>query len=264
MPRRASARFPGNWGDDTNVVADADVKPEQVAVEALDAPPSDSDPGPATLKPRAWSMPKPLVTREQADEVGRTVVNAGVGIARLVRSLAGSCVRALRHVWRAIEAVPPAVRSLFAATLFMLLGVAGSIALHNGVGLICAIVVVPVCSVTLGVLGHRWYSGLGDRQVHTDAGETKAGRPELQRSVQYVDNKLALALSSLGTERHQQAVIALFQAKTAVELALGTELQAAGHTVTDLLTDDQDRRPRIQAGDGTKQPMQQTNSLAAS
>ena len=81
-----------------------------------------------------------------------------------------------------------------------------------------------MCSIVLGALGYRWYSGLGVR-AHAAGGcpAAQTATSAQQRSLEYVDNKLALALTAFGTERHQQAVIGLFQAKTAVEFTLGTE-----------------------------------------
>ena len=121
--------------------------------------------------------------------------------------------------------------------------------------------VVPVCAGILGALGHRWYSGLGAEPVR----RTQTAEPttsDLQRSVQYVDQKLAVALSSFGTEHHQQAVIALFQAKTAVELTLGTEQDAATYVDVPLRADDYGLRPRIKAGSASA--LRESNSLAAS
>jgi hypothetical protein len=147
----------------------------------------------------------------------------------------------------------------------MLLGVVGAIALRNTLGLICTVVVIPVCASILGALGHRWYSGLG-AVVHSraNARPVEPVPSDLQRSVEYVDKKLALALTSFGTDHHQQAVIALFQAKTAVELTLGTEQDAATYSDVPLRADDYGLRPRIRAGSGSTSPLRESNSLAAS
>lgn len=207
-------------------------------------------------------MPKPPVTREQVDRWGR----AARAAARQARAAAAEATRTgargVAQVWRAIGAVPPAVRLSVGAGILMLTGVAGALALHDTLGLLCTVVVVPVCAATLGALGHRWYSGLGD-----DAAPRADARPpasDLERSVHYVDRKLALALTSLGTERHQQAVIALFQAKTAVELTLGTEQDDA--ECGDLLVraDDYGLRPRIRAGSEPTPALREGDSLAAS
>jgi hypothetical protein len=146
----------------------------------------------------------------------------------------------------------------------MLLGIAGSIGLDNALGLICTVVVIPVCSIVLGGLGHRWYSRIDAQPAHSDTPAAEPATSELQRSVEYVDKKLAVALTSFGTERHQQAVIALFQAKTAVELTLGTEQDTTSYGDLRLPADDQFLRPRIRVGSGSTSLMRESNSLAAS
>ncbi|WP_099244369.1 hypothetical protein [Mycobacterium sp. shizuoka-1] len=204
-------------------------------------------------------MPKSPVTRQQADAIGRAALKAVKAIAAAVAGVARSGARAIRQVWRVVEAVPAAVRVFVAAAVLLLLGVVGAIALHTTLGLICTVVVTPLCAGVLGALGHRWYSGLGD-------GPAQPSRPatsELERSVHYVDKKLAVALASFGTDQHQQAVIALFQAKTAVELTLGTEEDTGSYDMP-LRADDYGLRPRIRAGAASTSALREGNSLAAS
>ena len=57
-------------------------------------------------------------------------------------------------------------------------------------------------------------------------------------------------------------MIALFQAKTAIELTLGTEQSAATPIEALLTVDENAARPRIRAG--AKSALRDTNSLAAS
>ncbi|MBB3605534.1 hypothetical protein FHT40_005221 [Mycolicibacterium sp. BK556] len=233
----------------------AEATPEE-PVEQPVAPAAES-----AARPRTWSMPKSPVTRKQADEMGRAAVKAITAIARFAAGIARAGARALRQIWRVIQAVPATVQLFCCAGIGMLLGLVGAITLHGNLGLICTVVVIPVCAAILGALGHRWYSGLGiDATQRT---ETAAPAPsDLQRSVQYVDNKLGVALSSFGTEHHQQAVIALFQAKTAVELTLGTEQDPASYVDVPLRADDYGLRPRIKAG--STSALRESNSLAAS
>lgn len=262
------------------MVADANVTSVDPTAEGLDqqpvgptaAEPVTAEPplepetasGPSTQQ-RAWSMPKSLVTREHADEMGRIAREAITMIARFVAGVARYGARAIRQVCRMVEAVPPALQLFFVATVLMLLGVVGAIALRDSLGLICTVVVVPMCSITLGVLGHRWYSGPGAEATRgTDPQTAEPATSELHRSVQYVDKKLALALTSFGTEHHQQAVIALFQAKTAVELTLGTEQDTASHVAMPLRAGEHNLRPRIRAGARSTSTLRESNSLAAS
>jgi len=210
-------------------------------------------------------MPKPPLSRTQADEMGRVGLKAAAGISRVIVDVARHGARAVGRTWRAIEAVPSMLKLFLVAGVVMLLGVVGSIALHSSLGLICTVVVIPVCSIILGALGHRWYSGLGhQRTEQSDSAAVEPTASDLQRSVQYVDKKLAVALTTFGTERHQQAVIALFQAKTAVELALGTEQDSASHVDVPLPAEDHTLRPRIRVGSASTTQLRESSSLAAS
>ena len=211
-------------------------------------------------------MPKSPVTREHADKVGRIAVEAVTNTARFIAGVARFGARVLTQAWRAFEGVPTALKVFVIAGLLLLLGLAGAIALDGSLGLLCTLVVIPVCSITLGALGHHWYGGLAAEQKSrlTDTDPAEPSTSDLQRSVEYVDNKLAVALKSFGTERHQQAVIALFQAKTAVELTLGTEQDTTTYAAFPLPVDDRDLRPRIRVGSSSKSLMREGNSLAAS
>jgi hypothetical protein len=203
---------------------------------ATDEPPAE--PGAASVRPtaqRTWAMPKSPVTRKQVDYLGRLTIKAGAGLTAALADLARAAGRAVKAAWLAMSAVPPPLRLLAVLGVLTLLGIVGSIALTDTRKLFCAIVIVPACSVAIGALAHRWVSRPGDPDTNSD---------ELARSVAYVDTKLTAALNALGTERHQQAVIALIQAKTAADLALG----ATGDTDAPLPVDDLRRRPRIQAG----------------
>lgn len=242
--------------DVANVTNDAaEPQNEPTEPEVTSTPPSQQ---------HGWSMPKVPVTRKHADDLGRVALKGATRVAGFVAAAARSVARIVGRVWGVIEAVPPALQLFAAAGILMLLGVVGAIALQNSLGLTCIVVVIPVCSIVIGALGHRWYSGL-DNPVPADTRTAAPATSELQRSVEYVDKKLAVALTSFGTERHQQAVIALFQAKTAVEFTLGTEQDTTDFVdVPPLPIGDHHLRPRIRVGSASKSPLRESNSLAAS
>ncbi|MFW0152313.1 hypothetical protein ACNUDN_21210 [Mycobacterium sp. smrl_JER01] len=262
------------------MTADANVTNEATPLSPA-APATGSAPAP---QQRVWSMPTSPVTRKHVDDLGRTAVKVAASVGAFVARSARYGAGVVRRMWRQAQAVPPAVRLFSGAGLLMLLGIAGAIALDNSLGLLCTVVVVPVCSAVLGALGYRWYSGLGIEQSEqseqseraepgrdsgrdsgrTDSRPVRPADSDLQRSVQYVDRKLAVALTSFGTEHHQQAVIALFQAKTAVELTLGTEQDLASYADMTLRPDDYGLRPRIRSGSGSGSAPREGNSLAAS
>lgn len=261
--------------DDAKVTSDADVTKagphEDAAAEQLDVPAAPqpaadgaADPAPVTPQ-RQWSMPKSPITRKHVDDAGRAAIKILTSAAGLVAKTARSGAGAVRQMWRGIAAVPPAARLLFAASVLLLLGFVGALAFEGTLGLLCTVLVIPACAAILGALGHRWYSGLGiDTATETRSRPEQPSDSELQRSVQYVDRKLALALTSFGTEHHQQAVIALFQAKTAVELTLGTEQDLASYADMTLRPDDYGLRPRLRGGSGSTSTPREGNSLAAS
>jgi hypothetical protein len=263
------------WGEDTDVVADTGVTEVEQTVEdlhgqAAESPPADSpvETETARVAPterRAWSMPKSPVTRKQADAWGRIALKAGVGIARFAARVARYGAGVVEQLWVAIGRVPAALRLLFVVGVLVLLGVVGSIASDSAVAAVCAVVVVPVCGIAFGALGYRWSCGLRDEQPQrTDVPAAEVATSEHDRTLEYVDKKLASALNAFGIERHQQAVIALFQAKTAVELALGTEQDSTSDVATLFPAGDQHLRQRIRAGSTPNLPLQEGNSLAAS
>ncbi|CQD18804.1 hypothetical protein BN970_04192 [Mycolicibacterium conceptionense] len=267
--RRAATGVGPNRRDDADVVVDANVTngapapetsgPETDQAQGEPQPVADAQP-----QQRVWSMPKPEVARKKADEAGRLALRAGTAVGGAIASTARYGGRVAGRLSRAVEAVPPTVRLLAVASVTMLLGIVGAITMQNPLGLLCIVMVVPVCSFTLGVLGHRWYTGL-DTQPAAGVEQSAAGpsTPELQRSVEYVDKKLAIALTAFGAERQQHAMIALFQAKTAVELTLGTERDETNHIDALLSVESHEPRPRIRAGSAPKS-LRESNSLAAS
>ena len=212
-----------------------------------------------------WSMPKSPVTRKHADEAGRIALEVAGAVARWVAGVARYGTRIARMLWCRLEVVPSAVKLFYGAVLLTLLGIVGAVAYDNALGVMCTVVVVPVCAGILGAFGHRWYSALDEGSARrTDPRAAEPTETDLQRSVRYVEKKLSLALTSFGTEHHQQAVIALLQAKTAVELTLGTEQDLTSYADIALRADDYGLRPRIRAGSGSTSAPREGNSLAAS
>lgn len=189
-------------------------------------------------------------------------MKAGKSGATFIAGVAHYAADVMRHLVRAIAAVPSTVRVLALAGILMLLGIVGAITLPNSFGLACMVVVIPVSSIALGALGHRWF--IGEGAAGPQSAPTEVPATELQRSVEYVDKKLTFALNAFGAERHQHAMIALFQAKTAVELTLGTEHDESSHIDALLSVDDHNARPRIRAGSAAKSLLRESNSLAAS
>lgn len=250
-------------GDDTNVTADVDDADVKDDVTTESSPPAASPVEPDTVSPaRTRSRPKSPLTRQHAEQAGRYAVAAATGVARAITGLARFGAHAVGQVGAVMREIPPTLRMLFVFGVLTLLAMAGSLTLAGTPGLVCAVVLVPICSITLGALGHRWFAGAG-AEPESGSRVSRAETAELERSMVYADKKLSMALNSLGSDRHQHAVIALFQAKTAVELALGTE-NDDDRQAAPIPVDAYRVRPRIQAGSLTKADAPESDSLAAS
>jgi len=206
---------------------------------------------------------KPLVTRAQAEQLVRSAATALGAVGKAVTGVARFGAGAVRGGWLTFRAVPPAVRRFALAAILMLLGIVGAIVTRNLLGLVCIVVVIPVCASVLGALAHRWFVDSGTTVQPHAMGPAEASTAALERSVRYIDGKLALALTSMGTDHHQQAVVALFQAKAAVELTLGTEQDSPGYDVA-LRSDDYGLNPRAQSRSTPNSVLRESNSRAAS
>jgi hypothetical protein len=216
----------------------------------------------ASPKPKTWAMPRSPITAEHADRMGRIALAVAAGIGRFIAGAARYCARVIGQIGRSVEAVPSNLKVFVVAGMLLLVGLVGAIAAEATLGLVSTVVVIPACSGILGILGYRWYNRLDGAVAQPDARTAEPTSASLQRSVEYVDNRLALALASLGTDHHRQAVIAIVQAKTAVELTLGTESDAANHADVPLRAGEDDLRPRIRIG--STSALRESSSLAAS
>jgi len=213
---------------------------EPVAAPGISAPPA---------RQRVWSMPTAEAARQRTDEFGRIAIKfgaiLGTVVAKFARSVARVCGGIAAFGRQVLRQVPPALQLLGALGLCLILSIAASLALDNVLGKSFAAVFVPGFALAFGVVANRWYSGLdGDRRSRNGVQDAGDSTSDLERSVEYVDAKLAFALTAFGTERHQQAVVALIQAKTATELSFGTAQGSAGHAP----------RPRIRDGGAPKTP----------
>ena len=217
------------------------------ALESEAALPAAPPPAP----PRVWSTPTVEVARQRTAELGRIAAKTAAMFAAIFanfsQKLAKICVNICAGIAafgrQVIKEVPPALQLLGALGLCAILSIFGSVSFDNTLGKSCAIVFVPGFALAFGVVAQRWYQGLGDGRKRRDGLQTAGhGTTEAERSVAYADAKLAFALNAFGTERHQQAVVALIQAKTATELAFGPGVADAGYGP----------RPRIRDGGGSK------------
>jgi hypothetical protein len=218
-------------------------------------PAADEQPaGPAESPPekRRWTMPAVALSPERKQEIGRAATSVGIGLAGALRRVGAGVLSIATFGWRLVRQVSPIFQLLGALALGLMLSIAGSVTLGNALGRTCAIVFVPAFALALGAAVHHWYLR---STAKSEAEETPTEAPatlDLQRAVEYVDGKLAFALNALGTDRQQQAVIALIQAKTATELSFGTGEEPVRPS----------QRPRIRVGPVAKASSRESVSIA--
>ena len=97
--------------------------------------------------------------RARADWWGHAALSAANALGTAISGLARLGGAAAAWAWRLAQTVPPGVRGFGLAAVGMLLGVVGAVALHNIAGVVCTVVVIPVCASVLGALAYRWYGG---------------------------------------------------------------------------------------------------------
>jgi len=212
-------------------------------------------------QPRGRSAPTSALAREHAEAAGRRLFAAFGTLGGLMVQLARGAARLGRRSMSAAAAIPPTLQAFGLSGLGLLIGIVGALAWHGSAGLFCIVVVIPISSMVLGGVGHRFYAA--PRQPAAAGPQRSASHgvtPSDHRALEYVDQKLTFALRAFGAQRNQHAMVALFQAKTAIELALGTEQDSDIFSALD----DHPTRPRIRAGSASKTLFPESNSLAAS
>ncbi len=104
------------------------------------------------------------------------------------------------------------------------LSIVVSLAFDDSLGVTSAVLFVPVLSAAIGAVGMRWADERRKHQVLQENARHDATQlRHLEHTLDYVDAKLTAALAQFGSDGHNDAVIAMFQAKAATELYRGSE-----------------------------------------
>ena len=171
------------------------------APEPSPAPPPDPAPLAAANARQTWTA---AVARQTA-----TVSSKLSPIARLAGDR--------------IASASPMTLFLGVLGLFAALSIVASLAFDNALGVASAALFVPALSAAFGAVAMRSMDARRtSRALREDALREGAQLRQLERTLHYVDTKLSTGLTQFGSDRHNDAVIAMFQAKAATELYLGS------------------------------------------
>lgn len=193
--------------------------------EPSDTPPVDDDaPAAATPAPQSPpARPSPRPTQRW----GRTAARQAATISAKLGPVVG----------RAGDRVAAASPTTLLLTLLTLLAVASVVAgltSDGSLGVAATVVFIPMLFGVIGAIGMRCLDERRRRhaQQDTQREETRT-LAQIERTLDYVDAKLTTALTQFGTDRHNEAVIGMFQAKAATELYLGTDRRAEAGSAPD-------------------------------
>lgn len=189
---------------------------------------SPEDAGPAPAPPSA-APPRP-----PAGSWRRTARRQAATVSAKLSPLA-------RQAGDRIAAASPMTLLLALLGLLTVLSIVAALSSDTSLGVTSTVLFVPALSAVLGALAMRTLIARSRTQaVADDARQDATELRQLEHTLDYIDTKLDAALTQFGSDRHNDAVVAMFQAKAATELYRGaTELDQRGenrYALADFLT----------------------------
>ncbi|WP_156628814.1 hypothetical protein [Mycobacterium sp. 1274756.6] len=203
-------------------------------------------------------LSRPPETTRPESAAGPTAPTAkpawGQAVRRQASTVSAKLTPLARQAGDRIAAASP--MTLLAALLGLLtiLSIVAALSSDTSLGATSTVLFVPAFSAALGALAMR---GLivrrRDQALADDARHDATELRQLEHTLDYIDTKLDAALTQFGSERHNDAVVAMFQAKAATELYRGAaELDRRTETryaLADFLTP-----AALQAGERAERP----------
>jgi len=121
-----------------------------------------------------------------------------------------------------VAAASPMTVAQFVLGFLLTVSIIGAVSFDDTLGVAATILFVPVLAAAMGALGMRSFDARRrDRAEREQAQNQEHATANLERTLDYIDAKLTSALDRFGTDRHNDAIVAMFQAKAATELCLG-------------------------------------------
>ncbi|MDY6997695.1 MAG: hypothetical protein SW019_13925 [Actinomycetota bacterium] len=212
---------------ETQPTADDERPGPAAAGDAPPPPAADAPPAPGTdAPPPATPRPKP--------QWGRAAARQAAAVSAKLAPLA-------RAAGDRVAAASPTTVLLGLLGLLVALSIAAALTFDSSLGVAATVLFVPVLSAAFGAISLRCLDDRRKAQVQReDAREDTRALHQAEHTLDYIDTKLNAALTRFGTERHNEAVIGMFQAKAATELYLGTDRQPAPKRTTEPESEDVD------------------------
>lgn len=214
-------RFPGNISPTSN---------NDLMGEPSDTPPVDGDahasaaPTPEATPPSPDRTPAPPRPKRQW---GRTAARQAAAVSsKLAPVVRGAGDRV------AAASATTLLSGLLGALLIS--SVIAGLTSNGSLGVAATVLFIPMLSGVIGAIGMRCLDERrrAQAQLDNEREETRTLQ-QIEHTLDYVDTKLTTALTQFGTDRHNEAVIGMFQAKAATELYLGTDRRAEARSAPD-------------------------------
>lgn len=144
-------------------------------------------------------------------------------MARQAAAVSSTLAPVVRGAGDRMAAASPTTLLLVLLATLVTSSILAALTIEGGVGVTVTVLFIPVLSAAFGATAVRCIEERRQSQEQREHDRQDArARDQIERTLDYVDIKLTTALTQFGTERHNEAVIGMFQAKAATELYLGT------------------------------------------
>lgn len=217
--------------DDQHAGSDAHPRPEAMGMGG--APEANREPetvGPETVGPETVGQTVgPGAAPEPNREPARAAQPRSAGTWVHTVSHQGARVSAklapiARQAGDRVAAASPTTLLLGLLGLLAALSIVASVSSSGSLGVTSAVLFVPALSAAIGAIAMRSVAERRDRRLVREAAQREATQlRHLEHTLDYVDAKLTAALTQFNSDRRNDAVIAMFQAKAATELYRGPE-----------------------------------------
>lgn len=149
-------------------------------------------------------------------------------VARQAATVSSKLSPLARQAGDRVAAASPMTLLVSLLGVLAVLSVVASVSYDNSLGVASAVLFVPALSAAIGALAMRCALARQSAQtVREDARQEATEQRHLEHTLDYVDDKLTAALTQFGSDRHNDAVVAMFQAKAATELYRGAPARPA-------------------------------------
>ncbi len=145
-------------------------------------------------------------------------------LARQATTVSAKLTPVIRGAGDRVAAASPTTLLLALLCVLLASSIVAGLAFDGSLGVAATVLFIPTLSAAFGAITLRCLDERRKSQAQREVGREEArALHQAERTLDYIDTKLMVALTQFGTERHNDAVIGMFQAKAATELYLGTD-----------------------------------------